>query len=121
MGLWRPSAVVTSWRPRRSQSRALANSLARRFAEAAPDSYPAVHHLTAGLRAAYASRGDPDGVSLWAGTRFLDDREETTASAVARLSHWSGLGSMMTNSAAAGTRTECLPPDHDHRRDVYRH
>jgi nitronate monooxygenase len=49
------------------QARALVNSFVRDHADA-PEGYPAIHHLTAPIRAAAASAGDPEKVNLWAGT-----------------------------------------------------
>lgn len=34
----------------------------------APEGYPAIHHLTAPLRAAASAAGDPERLNLWAGT-----------------------------------------------------
>lgn len=49
------------------QARALANSFVRDH-EDAPEGYPAIHHLTAPIRAAAAAAGDPERLNLWAGT-----------------------------------------------------
>ncbi|MEU6023255.1 nitronate monooxygenase [Micromonospora sp. NPDC047134] len=49
-------------------ARALRNRFTDRFSTAAPLAYPAVHHLTAPLRAAAAEADDPHGLNLWAGT-----------------------------------------------------
>jgi nitronate monooxygenase len=83
-GRYARTAVTAAFTGR--PARGLANDFATRFGAAAPAAYPAVHHLTAGLRTAYARRSDPDAISLWAGTRFTHARVETTASVVARLS-----------------------------------
>lgn len=48
-------------------ARALVNEFVRDHT-AAPELYPAVHHLTAPLRAAAAAAGDPERLNLWAGT-----------------------------------------------------
>jgi nitronate monooxygenase len=48
-------------------ARALVNEFVRDHADA-PELYPAVHHLTAPLRAAAAAAGDPERLNLWAGT-----------------------------------------------------
>ena len=48
-------------------ARALVNEFVRDHADA-PGLYPAVHHLTAPLRAAAAAAGDPERLNLWAGT-----------------------------------------------------
>ena len=49
------------------QARALENEFVRDH-PGAPESYPAVHHLTAPLRAAAAAAGDAERLNLWAGT-----------------------------------------------------
>ena len=49
------------------QARALENEFVRDHPEA-PEAYPAVHHLTAPLRAAAAAAGDAERLNLWAGT-----------------------------------------------------
>lgn len=49
-------------------ARALRNGFIDRNQEAAPDGYPAVHHLTRAIRQAAAARGDADRLHLWAGT-----------------------------------------------------
>ncbi len=51
-------------------ARGLLNGFIARHEATAPLGYPAVHHLTAGLRRAAAAAGDPDRVHLWAGTGF---------------------------------------------------
>jgi nitronate monooxygenase len=49
------------------EARALENEFVRDHPEA-PVAYPAVHHLTAPLRAAAAAAGDAERLNLWAGT-----------------------------------------------------
>lgn len=49
------------------QARALENEFVRGHPEA-PEAYPAVHHLTAPLRAAATAAGDAERLNLWAGT-----------------------------------------------------
>ena len=67
-----------------------ARGLRNRFTDvhsgSAPVGYPAIHHLTAPIRAAAAERGDPDGVHLWAGTGFAAARPGTVREIVERLS-----------------------------------
>ncbi|WP_369016018.1 nitronate monooxygenase [Streptomyces sp. B1866] len=48
-------------------ARGLVNRFVRAYGPYAPAAYPQVHHLTAGLRRAAASAGDPQAVALWAG------------------------------------------------------
>lgn len=50
------------------RARAIVNGFVRRHDGAPPPAaYPHVHHMTAPLRAAALSAGNPDGVNLWAG------------------------------------------------------
>ncbi len=49
-------------------ARGLKNAFIARNEGAAPPEYPQVHHLTKGLRADAARRGDANGMALWAGT-----------------------------------------------------
>jgi NAD(P)H-dependent flavin oxidoreductase YrpB (nitropropane dioxygenase family) len=49
-------------------ARALRNGFIDRHERHAIDAYPAVHHLTRGLRQAAAAAGDTDRLHLWAGT-----------------------------------------------------
>lgn len=51
----------------------------------APESYPAVHHLTAPLRAAAAAAGDPERLNLWAGTGWQQAGTGSVAEVLAEL------------------------------------
>ncbi|WP_433824775.1 nitronate monooxygenase [Actinoplanes sp. CA-015351] len=51
-------------------ARGLRNRFIDAYEAAAPIGYPAVHHLTAPIRAAAAATGDPGALNLWAGTGF---------------------------------------------------
>ncbi|GAB2984186.1 nitronate monooxygenase [Nocardioides montaniterrae] len=51
-------------------ARGLRNAFIADHEARAPYGYPALHHLTRGLRRAAAAAGDPDRVHLWAGTAF---------------------------------------------------
>ncbi|MBN0038745.1 nitronate monooxygenase [Cellulosimicrobium cellulans] len=51
-------------------ARALRNGFVERHQQSAPTAYPAVHHLTRGLRQAAAAAGDADRLHLWAGTGY---------------------------------------------------
>ncbi len=65
-----------------------ARGLANRFMAAhpaAPAAYPEVHHATLPIRRASAAAGDPDAVSLWAGTGFAQCRSLPAAELVAQL------------------------------------
>ncbi|MFF5972044.1 nitronate monooxygenase [Streptomyces sp. NPDC012769] len=48
-------------------ARGLVNRFVREHGPYAPAAYPEVHHLTAPLRKAAATAGDPQGMALWAG------------------------------------------------------
>ncbi|SEB80865.1 nitronate monooxygenase [Arthrobacter woluwensis] len=58
------------------RARSLENAFLREYDALAPDAYPAIHHLTAPLRAEAARQGLADGVNLWAGTGW---RQASTA------------------------------------------
>ncbi|WP_250006204.1 nitronate monooxygenase [Actinoplanes sp. M2I2] len=66
-------------------ARALRNRFTDTYTSMAPIGYPAVHHLTAPLRAAAAQAADADGINLWAGTGFRSARGGPAAELVARL------------------------------------
>jgi nitronate monooxygenase len=66
-------------------ARALRNRFTDTFSDAAPLGYPAIHHLTAPIRAAAGALGDPHGINLWAGAGFGYAREGTTAEILAGL------------------------------------
>ncbi|MEU8818955.1 nitronate monooxygenase [Actinoplanes sp. NPDC048796] len=51
-------------------ARGLRNRFIDTYSEVAPIGYPAVHHLTAPIRAAAAAAGDAAALNLWAGTGF---------------------------------------------------
>ncbi|MGP3947581.1 nitronate monooxygenase [Streptomyces sp. 7N604] len=48
-------------------ARGLVNRFIREHGPYAPAAYPQIHYLTAGLRKAAATAGDPQGMALWAG------------------------------------------------------
>jgi nitronate monooxygenase len=60
-------------------ARALVNEFVRDHPGDAPESYPAVHHLTAPLRAAAAAAGDAERLNLWAGTGWRHARAGSVA------------------------------------------
>ncbi|WP_427129950.1 nitronate monooxygenase [Pseudarthrobacter sp. S9] len=66
------------------QARALENEFVRDHPEA-PEAYPAVHHLTAPLRAAAAAAGDAERLNLWAGTGWQQAQAGPVAAIVERL------------------------------------
>jgi nitronate monooxygenase len=51
-------------------ARGLVNRFMRDHADAAPAAYPAVHHVTAPVRAAARAAGDPEAINLWAGQAY---------------------------------------------------
>ena len=65
-------------------ARALVNEFVRDHPDA-PESYPAVHHLTAPLRAAAAAAGDAERLNLWAGTGWQRARARSVAEVMAGL------------------------------------
>ncbi|MFC7529806.1 nitronate monooxygenase [Actinoplanes sp. GCM10030250] len=65
-------------------ARALRNRFTDTYADA-PVGYPAVHHLTAPIRAAAAARGDAGAINLWAGTGFAAARPAPVADLIAGL------------------------------------
>jgi nitronate monooxygenase len=66
-------------------ARAVRNRFVDEHSEAAPAAYPEVHYLTAPLRAAGRSAGNPDLVNLWAGQTHELSRELPAADLVAVL------------------------------------
>ena len=67
-------------------ARALGNRFTDTYSPIAPLGYPAVHHLTAPIRAAAARQGDPEAINLWAGTAHADARPGPAGAIVRRLS-----------------------------------
>ncbi|WP_226762036.1 NAD(P)H-dependent flavin oxidoreductase, partial [Arthrobacter sp. SO3] len=65
-------------------ARALVNEFVRDHPDA-PEAYPAVHHLTAPLRAAAAAAGDAERLNLWAGTGWQQARTGSVADVMAGL------------------------------------
>lgn len=65
-------------------ARALVNEFVAAHPDA-PEAYPAVHHLTAPLRAAAAAAGDPERLNLWAGTGWREAKAGPVAGVLARL------------------------------------
>lgn len=66
-------------------ARGLLNRFVERHHEKAPAAYPEVNQLTRGLRAAAATRGDADGLSLWAGTGYRLATDEPARTVTTRL------------------------------------
>jgi nitronate monooxygenase len=65
-------------------ARALRNGFTDRHPQA-PAAFPVVNQLTKPLRAEAARRGDPEGLSLYAGVSFREAQAEPAAAIVARL------------------------------------
>jgi NAD(P)H-dependent flavin oxidoreductase YrpB (nitropropane dioxygenase family) len=66
-------------------ARGLPNAFIRKYDPIAPAGYPAVHHLTSGLRKAAATAGDPEFVHLWAGTGYRNATPEPATATLRRL------------------------------------
>lgn len=62
-------------------ARSLVNDFVRDHPEA-PEGYPAIHHLTAPVRAAASAAGDPHRLNLWAGTGWRTARTGPAADVV---------------------------------------
>jgi nitronate monooxygenase len=80
-----PDATVVTRAFTGQPARALRNRFTETHSAGAPVGYPAVHHLTAPLRAAANARGDADGLNLWAGTAYASARPGRAAEILARL------------------------------------
>ena len=63
-------------------ARGLRNRFIDEYSAFAPVGYPAIHHLTAPIRAAAAARGDQSALHLWAGTGFASARPGPVAALV---------------------------------------
>lgn len=66
-------------------ARAIVNRFVREHGDAAPSAYPELHHVTAPLRQAGRSHGDPDIVNLWAGQAHEISSDEPAAIVARRL------------------------------------
>jgi len=66
-------------------ARGLRNAFVDAHEDEAPYGYPAIHHLTRGLRQAAARAGDADRVHLWAGTGFRSAATGPAADVIAGL------------------------------------
>ena len=65
--------------------RGIVNRFMREHGDAAPSAYPELHHVTAPLRQAGRSHGDPDVVNLWAGQAHELGSDEPAATVARRL------------------------------------
>lgn len=79
----RPTVVTRAFTGR--AARALENDFTREYTALAPGPYPAVHHLTSGIRKRAAAEGDPENLNLWAGTGYRSCREIDAAILVEQL------------------------------------
>jgi nitronate monooxygenase len=66
-------------------ARALPNTFIADHDTDAPLGYPAIHHLTSGLRKAAAAAGNPELVNLWAGTGYRNATAEPVGVILRRL------------------------------------
>lgn len=66
-------------------ARGLPNKFIDDFTDIAPAGYPAIHHLTTGIRKAAAAAGDPEALHLWAGTGYQHATTEPTATVLRHL------------------------------------
>ena len=66
-------------------ARGLRNDFIDRYEPVAPLGYPAIHHLTSGLRKAAALRADPERLHLWAGTGYRHTTAEPVGAVLQRL------------------------------------
>ncbi|MEV4349149.1 nitronate monooxygenase [Actinoplanes sp. NPDC049596] len=71
-GDYRETAVTRAFTGQ--PARGLRNRFLDEHSAAAPVGYPAIHHLTAPIRAAAAAAGDASALNLWAGTGFAAAR-----------------------------------------------
>lgn len=67
-------------------ARGIANRFLSEHSAHAPQAYPQVHYLTAGIRAAARAQGDIDGVNLWAGQAYPLAKPMAAADIVSQLS-----------------------------------
>jgi nitronate monooxygenase len=66
-------------------ARALRNGFTERHSAGAPLGYPAIHHLTIGMRAAAAKAGDAERINLWAGTGYFTAPAGSAANVLSEL------------------------------------
>ena len=79
---WHETSLTRAFSGR--PARGLTNEFMRTYPDA-PDAYPYVNQITGPLRAAAAAQGDPDGVSLWAGTGYRQMSGDDAGTIVRRL------------------------------------
>lgn len=79
----RPTALTRAFSGR--PARGLLNRFMTEHEQQAPAAYPQLHHLTKPVRAAAAAAGDPEAVSMWAGTTYHLATEAPAAEVMATL------------------------------------
>ncbi|TDP96292.1 nitronate monooxygenase [Labedaea rhizosphaerae] len=79
----RPTALTRAFSGR--PARGLLNRFMTEHEQQAPAAYPQLHHLTKPVRAAAAAAGDPEAVSMWAGTTYRQAVEAPVAEVMATL------------------------------------
>ncbi|GAA0481618.1 oxidoreductase [Paractinoplanes deccanensis] len=82
-GDYRETAVTRAFTGQ--PARGLRNRFLDEYSAVAPLGYPAIHHLTAPIRAAAAAAGDASALNLWAGTGFAAARPGPLATLVEAL------------------------------------
>ncbi|XVV08903.1 NAD(P)H-dependent flavin oxidoreductase [Actinoplanes sp. CA-131856] len=82
-GAYRETAVTRAFTGH--PARGLRNRFIDTYSGAAPVGYPAIHHLTAPIRAAAAAAGDASALNLWAGTGFASARPGRVAELIEAL------------------------------------
>jgi nitronate monooxygenase len=83
-------------------ARGIVNRWLREHDGGAPSAYPDVHHITAKVRAAARSQGDPDGFHLWAGQAHTLAEPVPAAELVRRLAADAREALRRASSRAAG-------------------
>ena len=79
---WQETSLTRAFSGR--PARGLTNEFMRTYPDA-PDAYPYINQITGPLRAAAAAEGNPDGVSLWAGTGYRQVSGDAAGIIVRRL------------------------------------
>jgi len=69
------------------RGRGIVNRFMREHDAFAPRAYPEIHYVTAPIRAAARTRGDADGINLWAGTGYRRARVASASELVERWTH----------------------------------
>ena len=83
-------------------ARAIVNRFVREHGDAAPSAYPELHHVTAPLRQAGRSHGDPDVVNLWAGQAHELGSDDPAAVVARRLADEARIALRQANDLLSG-------------------